>query len=223
VGLANEMTTRHIFLLIAFCFSTLSASCVNFEIGSEASPQAQYRLEDLAPKVAPRATPIDRRLLVSSLPSEAIGDTYSMAYSRAPQQRQFYQFASWSDPPSARVIRLVTDRLNERGLFESVALFGTGIGGGLILNVAVNEFVHDLTTATARIEVTAELTQRRGRLLIARRRFTASAPVAQENAPAAVAAWSRAVTALLDDTMPWIERSAESLPPPEPRLERTKS
>lgn len=216
------MPIRYLRILIPLAAAALGA-CVTVDIGSEGVAQAQYRLEDLTPKVTPRATPLDRRLLVSTLPSEAIGDTYSMAYSRAPQQRQFYQFASWTDRPSQRVAQLLLDRLQARGMFESAAQFGGGIGGSLILNIGINEFVHDLNSGTARIEVTAELVERRGRALVERRRFSASAPVAQANASSAVAAWSRAMTTLLDEIVPWVERTAESLPPPEPRPERTRS
>ena len=211
------MSAGHLRLLLASGVAALTTACFSIGVGGEASPLAQYRLEDLSPKVQPRATPIDRRLLVSAMPSEAIGDTYSMAYTRAEQQRQFYQFASWSDRPSARVVLLLSDRIEARGIFESVSRLGGGIGGGLILNVGVNEFIHDVRTGTARIELTAELIERRGRTLVERKRFTASAPVAAENAPSAVAAFSRALTTLLDELVPWLERHAESLPPPEPR------
>ena len=99
---------------------------------------------------------------------------------------------------------------------------GAGIGGGLLLNVGLNEFIHDVGTGTARIEVTAELIERRGRNLVERKRFTASAPVAEQNAAAAVSALSRALTTLLDELVPWVERTAEALPPPEPRPRDTK-
>lgn len=196
------------------------AGCFSIGVGGEGTALAQYRLEDLSPKVQPRAAPIDRRLLLSTLPSESIGDTYSMAYTRAAQQRQFYQFASWTDRPSERVVHLLTQRIEARQIFESVARLGSGVGGGLILNVGVDEIVHDVGAGTARIEVTAELIERRGRNLVERKRFTASAPVAQENAPAAVAALSRALTTLLDELVAWLERTAEALPPAEPRPPR---
>ena len=196
------------------------AGCFSIGLGGEGTALAQYRLEDQSPKLQPRAAPIDRRLLISTLPSESIGDTYSMAYTRATQQRQFYQFASWTDRPSERVVHLLTARLEARQMFDSVARLGGGVGGGLILNVGVNEVIHDVTAGTARVEVTAELIERRGRNLVERKRFAASAPVAQENAPAAVAALSRALTSLLDELVPWLERTAEALPPPEPRPPR---
>jgi cholesterol transport system auxiliary component len=214
VGRVSDM---HVRLPLALSTVALTAACISLGLGGEGSPQAQYRLEDLSPKIQARATPIDRRLLLSSIPSEAIGDTHSMAYSRAEQQRQFYQFASWTDRPSTRILQLLTDRIESRAMFESVSRLGGGIGGGLILNVGVNEFIHDVRTGTARVEITAELIERRGRNLVDRKRFTVSAPVAAENAPSAVAAFSRALTTLLDELVPWLEHHAESLPPPEPR------
>ncbi|HYM47148.1 MAG TPA: ABC-type transport auxiliary lipoprotein family protein [Burkholderiaceae bacterium] len=214
------MIFRWVHLPLALGVASLIGGCISVGLGGEGTALAQYRLEDLSPKVRARATPINRRLLISTLPSETIGDTYSMAYTRAAQQRQFYQFASWTDRPSARIVQLLSERIEARGVFDSVSRLGGGIGGGLILNIGVNEFVHDLRTSTARIEVTAELIERRGRDLVERKRFTASAPVAEENAPSAVAALSRALTTLLDELMPWLEAKAEALPPSEPRPPR---
>lgn len=214
------MSAGRLRLLFASAAAAVTAGCFSIGLGGEGTALAQYRLEDLSSKQPARATPIDRRLLISTLPSESIGDTYSMAYTKAAQQRQFYQFASWTDRPSARVVQLLTERIEARAMFESVSRLGGGIGGGLILNIGVNEFVHDVPAGSARVEVTAELIERRGRTLVERRRFTASAPVAQENAPSAVAAMSRALTSLLDELVPWLERTSEALPPQEPRPPR---
>lgn len=214
------MKSGRLRLLLASSCAAFIAGCFSIGLGGEGTALAQYRLEDLSPKVQPRATPIDRRLLLSPLPSETVGDTFSMAYTRAEQQRQFYQFASWTDRPSARVVQLVSERIEARAMFDSVARLGAGVGGNLILNIGVNEFVHDLRSNTARIEVTAELIERRGRALVERKRFIVSAPVTQQDAASAVAAWSRALTTLIDELVPWLERTAEALPPPEPRPPR---
>ena len=136
---------------------------------------------------------------------------------RGPQHRQFYQ--SELDRSPSALVAVVTDASMRATCSFGVAPRG-GVAGGLILNVGVNEFVHDVRSATARVEVTAELIERRGRNLVERKKFTASAPVAQESAPAAVAALSRALTTLLDELVPWLERTAEALPPPEPRPPR---
>ena len=214
------MTAIRMRWLLLACIGASLAGCFSIGLGGEGTALAQYRLEDLSPKVQPRATPIDRRLLLATLPSESIGDTYSMAFTKAAQQRQYYQFASWTDRPSARVVHLLAERIEARGIFDSVGRLGSGVGGGLILNVGVNEVIHDVTNGTAKIEVTAELIERRGRNLVERKRFSASAPVAQENAPGAVAALSRALTTVLDEMVPWLERTADALPPPEPRPSR---
>ena len=214
------MTVIRMRWLLLACIGALLAGCFSIGLGGEGTALAQYRLEDLSPKVQPRAAPIDRRLLLATLPSESIGDTYSMAFTKAAQQRQYYQFASWTDRPSARVVHLLAERIEARGIFDSVGRLGSGVGGGLILNVGVNEVIHDVTNGTAKIEVTAELIERRGRNLVERKRFSASAPVAQENAPGAVAALSRALTTVLDEMVPWLERTADALPPPEPRPSR---
>ncbi len=214
------MSAYRLRLLVIASIAAFAAGCFSIGLGGEGTALAQYRLDDLSPKIQARATAMDRRLLLSTLPSQSIGDTYSMAYTKAAQQRQFYQFASWTDRPSARVVQLLTERIEARNLFDSVSRLGGGVGGGLILNVGVDEFVHDVRSATARVEVTAELIERRGRNLVERKKFTASAPVAQESAPAAVAAMSRALTTLLDELVPWLERTAEALPPPEPRPPR---
>ena len=216
----SRLTFGRVRTVLVACTAATVAGCFSIGLGGEGTALAQYRLADLSPKVEPRATSIDRRLLLSTLPSESIGDTYSMAYTRATQQRQFYQFASWTDRPSERVVNLLSQRIEARRIFESVARLGSGVGGGLILNVGVNEVVHNVTAGTAQIEVTAELIERRGRNLVERKRFVASSPVAEENAPAGVAALSRALTTVLDELVPWLERTAEALPPPEPRPPR---
>jgi ABC-type uncharacterized transport system auxiliary subunit len=205
-------------LLLAFGYAVLAAACISVDVGvgGDATVQTQYLLADLAPKAERRSEPIPRRLLVTPVPS-AIGETFSIAYSRAAQQRSFYQFASWTDRPSARIVRLLVDRIEARGTFTSVALLGSSVGGDLLLNIAVAEVIHDVATGTARIEVQAELIERRGRRLVARQHFGAAVPVAQENAPAAVAALSRAITTIIDELVPWLERTAEVLPVPPPR------
>lgn len=205
-------------LLLALGSALLAGGCfsVDVGVGGDSKAQTQYLLSDLAPKVERRSAPIPRRLLVTPVPS-AIGETYSIAYSRAPQQRSFYQYASWTDRPSTRFARLLVDRVEARGMFTSVASLGNSVGGDLLLNILVIEVIHDVAAGTGRVEVQAELIERRGRRLVARQRFNASVPATQENAPAAVAALGRAVTTILDEIVPWLEQSAETLPAPTPR------
>jgi ABC-type uncharacterized transport system auxiliary subunit len=146
------------------------------------------------------------------MPSVGIGDSFSMAFSSAPQQRALYQYASWADRPSNRIVQLLARRIEARGAFASVAELGRGVGGDLTLSITVDEIVHDTAGARGRVQLTAELVDRATRTLVARRRFEASAPVAQENARGAVDALSRALTAVLDELVPWLEAAADKLP-----------
>lgn len=209
------MNLRASLLIVAAC--SLLAGCINVSVGSEdAKVQTQYLLADLSPKAERRSGPLAHRLLVTPVPS-AVGETFSVAYSRALQQRAFYQYASWTDRPSTRFARLLVDRIEARGMFTSVALLGSSVGGDLLLNVLIVDLVHDVAAGTGRVEVQAELIERRGRRLVARQRFAASVPTAQENAPAAVAAMSRAATMVIEEILPWLEHAAAALPPPAPR------
>lgn len=193
--------------------SVLLAGCISIGVGSgESSLQAQYRLDDLAPSPARASKAVPRSLVVTAMPSIGIGDTFSMAYSRAPRQRALYQYASWADRPSSRIVQLLARRIETRGAFASVAELGRGVGGELALNIMVDELVHDTAAARGRLQLTAELVDRATRTLVARRRFEASAPVAQEDARGAVEALSRALTTVLDELVPWLEAAADKPP-----------
>ena len=206
------MVTRRAALALA-AGSALLAGCISVGIGnSEGNVQAQYRLADLAPPPSPAKRTVPRSLVVAAMPSIGIGDSFSMAFSRAPQQRALYQYASWADRPSNRIVQLLTRRIEARGAFASVAELGRGVGGDLTLNITVDELVHDTAVARGRLQLTAELVDRSTRTLVARRRFEADAPVAHENARGAVEALSRALTTVLDELVPWLEAAADKLP-----------
>jgi ABC-type uncharacterized transport system auxiliary subunit len=207
-----KLATRRSALIVG-CSALLLAGCISVDVGSsDSNVRAQYRLADLAPPPAPAGKTVARSLVVASMPSLGVGDSFAMAYSRAPQQRALYQNASWADRPSNRVVQLLVRRIDARAAFTSVAELGSGVGGDLTLNVTVDELVHDTTAASGRLELTAELVDRTTRTLVARRRFSAAAPVAQENARGAVAALSQALTSVLDELVPWLEASAARLP-----------
>jgi ABC-type uncharacterized transport system auxiliary subunit len=199
--------------LLALALSLVSIGCISVGIGeSSGQPQVQYRLEDLAQPPARAARQIPRSLVIVAMPSASVGDTFSMAYSRMPQQRSLYQYASWTDRPSNRIVQLLERRIDARGLFESVSELGHGLRGNVVLNVTVDELVHDTVAARGRLHLTVELIDRAERTLVARRRFAAEAPVAQENSRGAADALSRAVTTALDEVMAWLEEAATKLP-----------
>jgi len=191
-------------------FATLglmAAGCVSLDIGNDAGPQAQFRILDGGSGAATASRSNGRSLIVSPQPSASVDDSYALAYSRLPNQRAAYQFATWSDRPSNRLAQLLVERLATRRAFDSVTLAGRGVAGDLLLNISVNDFYHDAAASpgTARVEVAAELIDRNTRKLIARQTFAATAPVADPNSAAAATALSAASTKVLDDLVVWIE------------------
>lgn len=170
-----------------------------------------YVLEDLAtPGAAKPGLETGRVLLVHPAAASSFYDTQSLAYSRAPGQRAYYQFAAWTERPGRRLSELLARRLEARDGFRSVASSTAGIRGEIVLNMRLEEFYHDAGAKppSARVEVTAELVEIAGHTVIARRRFAHSAPVESESAQAAVAALNRATTALLDELTAWIESAS---------------
>jgi ABC-type uncharacterized transport system auxiliary subunit len=202
---------RALALVLASCL--LGAGCISVGVGEgDSQAHVQYRLEDLAKPPARATRQVPRTLVVVAMPSASVGDTFSMAYSRAPQARSLYQYASWTDRPSNRIVQLLVRRIDAHGLFETVSELGHGLRGNLVLNVTVDELVHDTVTARGRLHLTVELIDRANRSLVARHRFATEAPVTQENSRGAADALSRALTAALDEVMAWLEQAAAQLP-----------
>lgn len=174
-------------------------------------PRAYYVLDDLGSTgVTSHAARIDRVLLLGEVSVTPFYDTQALVFSRAPGERAYYQFAAWTERPGSTLTRLLTRRLDARGRFRSVAATTAGARGDLVLNVRLEEFYHDASASpgSARVELSAELVDRVQRAIVARHRFARSAPAAADDAAAAVAAFDRAVTGLLDEVSAWVEDAA---------------
>jgi cholesterol transport system auxiliary component len=204
------LSFRHILPPVVAGLALLTAGCISVDVGKDTPQQAQFRIIDgnAAPQPAARST--GRDLVIAPQPSAAVDDSFSLAYSRAPNQRAAYQFATWSERPSTRLSQLLVDRIAVRRAFTSVALAGRGVAGDLQLNLSVNDFFHDAASSpgTARVEVSAEMIDRTTRKLIARQSFSASAPVAQADSAAAAAALGVASSRVLDQLVAWVESHA---------------
>jgi len=186
----------------------LLAGCIS---APDVPSRDYYVLEDLGqPGTIKAGAGSARVLLVQPAGATPFYDTQSLAFSRVPGQRAHYQFAAWIERPARRLSELLMRRLETRGGFRTVASTTAGVRGDVVLNVRLEEFYHDTGAqpGSARVEVTAELIDATGRAVIARRRFTQSAPAGGENARAAVAAFNQATTALLDEMSAWIESVA---------------
>jgi len=174
-------------------------------------PREYYVLNDLAAAtVSTRGAQNERTLLVGETSVSPFYDTQSLVFSRAPSQRAYYQFAAWTERPGSRLTELLIHRLDSRGGFRSVTATTAGAKGDLVLNTRLEELCHDASASpgSVRIELSAVLVDRAQRAIVAQRSFAQSTPTAGDTAPAAVAAFDRAVTALLDEESAWVEDMA---------------
>ncbi len=196
--------------LVAIGVALLATGCISVDIGKDTVQQAQFRILDGNGAAQPAARSTGRELVVAPQPSSAVDDSFALAYSRAPNQRAAYQFATWSDRPSSRLSQLLVDRLAARRAFTSVALAGRGVGGDLQLNLSVNDFFHDAASSPGRraSKSLPNCIDRTTRKLIARQSFSATAPVAQADSAAAAAALSVASSRVLDQLVVWVEANA---------------
>ncbi len=187
-------------LMLSACMTLREQPAVYYVLGDGASPSA-------SPALAQGVSP---RLLVAPTEVESFYDTASIAFSRAPGTRGYYQYAFWTERPGQAFTRLLAARLEAAGAFSSVALSTSGVDGELMLNTTLTELYHDAAGApgVARVRLTAELVDRRSRRLLARRTFDQAAPAASYDASGAVAGFQRAIAALLDDLSRWVQEKA---------------
>jgi len=173
-----------------------------------------FVIEDLRlPSPAgPRPQRLDRTLLLTIGPAQALYDSDRIVYTRDGPTRSYYQYSNWSERPTRRIVALAESRLAAVGGFRSVAQTVAGIRGDLILTLRLDELFHDdsVTPGQLRLGLTAELVDWRTRTLTGRAAFREAAPVATRDARGAARAANVAVTAALDALAAWLEAATGS-------------
>lgn len=192
---------------LGMALALMLAGC--FPSGSR-EPQRFFVL-DLPASTVPKAKSTrPSTLLVAPTTASSFYDSPDIVYSRTPGTRAYYQYASWTQPPSRAISDLLLERLRRSGAFKTVATPGSGIKGNLLLTTQLEELYHDASTSpgTVHVRLTAELTDPSRRTLIARRTFTRSAPAASYDASGAVQGFRQALDALLNDVVAWVDEVA---------------
>lgn len=196
--------------------AALLAGCVSVKVGSADAPaMTYYVLADARPAPAAQQAPAGApSLAIQGLSSDPLADSTTLAFSRRPGERSMYQFASWTERPSRRLAQLAGQRLQARGQFASVTQLGQPVSAEWLLTLSLDTLVHDVSTSPGRAELvlTAELIQRRDRIRVARRVFSAAVPVATATAPAAVTAFGVAAADVLDELAAWVEATVAANP-----------
>lgn len=185
----------------------LLAGCMT--IGSDdPTPVVWYELA-VPPPASTASRADERSLSVDVVAGSVFYDAIGIAYSRAPAERLYYQYARWTEPVAARLARLVERDLRARGIFAAVGPLAARSRSALRLHIVVEDFYHDASSlpGVARVGLSAELLSRAG-VPLARREFRQAAPLASGNAPAAVAAFDVAVGAILGELADWLPQAA---------------
>jgi ABC-type uncharacterized transport system auxiliary subunit len=193
--------------IAAVAAAGMLAGCISIGPG-DPTPLTWYELATPLPaETSSRTDP--RGLWIDVLPGSSFYEATSIAYSRAPAQRAYYQFASWTEPVAQRLARIVERDLRARRGFAEVGAIGGGSRAELYLRIVVNDFYHDAAVepGIARVTFSAELLDLATRRNLGRRAFSHAAPVGEADAAGAVAAFDVAVAAALDELAGWLSET----------------
>ena len=194
--------------LLAAALGLVLAGCA----GLKAPTAHRYFVLEAAPSrmAAARGLRRDATLLVAPTTAASFYDSRQIVYSRRPHERAYYQLSSWTEPPSRSLASLLAARVAHGRAFRGVAETTSGVRGQLLLRTHLAEIYHDAAAppGSASVTLIAELSDPEGRTLIARRSFSASAPVLSYDAAGAVQAFGRVLGPLLDEIAAWVAEAA---------------
>jgi cholesterol transport system auxiliary component len=136
----------------------------------------------------------DEAVELAATSTASFYDTQEIVFSREPGTRAYYQFNRWTERPQRAIHAALQSR------FPSTA------GAKRVLTTHLDEIYHDAAErpGSARIRLTAQLSDAASRAPIARRVFTASAPAASYDAAGAVRGFNQALGSLLDEIVRWV-------------------
>jgi ABC-type uncharacterized transport system auxiliary subunit len=196
---------RSILLLAALL--PLVSACVSVDVANEPRAERLYVLHDAGLAGQARGAPRVPVLLVQALPSAAVAETLSIAYSPRPHELAYYQLAHWTDRPVRSIPRHLVQRLEAAGLSGAVGEFGGPLSGDWLLTLQVQRLEHDIAAppGVAQLNFVAELFDRRQPGRVASAQFEAAVPVASADSAAAAEALSRALGNAFDALVVWLD------------------
>jgi len=183
---------------------------MSLELGGSEDRLLSYVLADARPAMPARDEALTTSVIVQSQGGDPMANSLSIAYSRAPNQRELYQLSRWTERPVSALPRLLVQRLSTRGSFQSVAALGEGVGGDLGVGIVIESIYHDATASPGKVKlsVRADLIKRSTRELLAREIFNAEANLAEIGPANVVEAMGVAVADVFDALVPWLEMEA---------------
>ena len=191
----------------ALAVAAILSGCAGLQPGQ--APR-YYTLE--APAAPAGAGPArhDAVLVLAPATVASFYDTQDIVYSRVPGSFAYYQFSRWTEPPGVPLTRQLAARIDQSKAYQAVVIAGSGMGGSLVLATHLEEIYHDAAEnpGAARVTLTAEMVDTKRRILVGRRRFSASVPVPSHDAAGAVAGCRLAIGLVLDQIVAWMDELA---------------
>jgi ABC-type uncharacterized transport system auxiliary subunit len=181
----------------AFAAALLLSACV----GGTPTDPVRYFVLDPAPGVT-AAHRVATAVIVSPTTAANFYGNTRIVYSDMPGVRARYRYSFWTERPQRVIHMQLQSRLQPAG--------ATGRAGQLLLDTHVDDIYHDARTSPGAVQVTvtASLWDSRRNALVASRRFTRSVPATSYDAPGVAAGMRKAVGAVLDDIVAWVESHA---------------
>ena len=192
-----------IIITLVIMFAGIGCS---LKLGKRTNSKTYYVLQDPGSgKTRYRKRPLSLRLEETTAP--ALASSRKIVFSRSPDTRSFYQYASWTETPPKVFTRLLLDRLEAAGLFTSVCRRPAVVHTDLRLAVELIELYHDADSrpGTARIKIRTQLFDYRKKTTIAQHSFSRQVAVATYDAKGAVQGFSQSVGLILDDVVAWLD------------------
>jgi ABC-type uncharacterized transport system auxiliary subunit len=142
-----------VIIILIVMFSGFSCS---IKLGKRSTAKTYYVLQDPdTGKTTYRKRPLS--LLRGETTAPALASSRKIVFSRSPDTRSFYQYASWSETPPIFFTRLLLDRLETAHLFTAVCRRPAVVHTDLQLSIELIEFYHDAgkPPGTAKIKIRA--------------------------------------------------------------------
>ncbi len=193
-----------VIIILIVMFSGFGCS---IKLGKKSNAKTYYVLQDPdAKKATYRKRPLS--LLLGETTAPALASGRKIVFSRSPDTRSFYQYASWSETPPRFFTRLLLDRLETAGLFTAVCRRPAVVHTDLQLSVELIEFYHDagIQPGSARIKIRAQLFDRRSKTTVGQQYFFHAVTTPTYDAKGAVQGFSQAVGLILDDVVNWLDK-----------------
>jgi len=177
-------------------------------------PPALYRLTALPP-AAGAVAPLPLQLLVDVPSAPAALDTERIALSRGPNSIDYFANAAWTDRAPLLIQSLLVESLENAGRIRGVARQSAELRADALLMADLRRFEAVYAGKDApevHVELECRLVRMPERTILAEKLFDGSAPAAENETPAIVAAFDTAWHQVMGDIATWTAASLAQMP-----------